>query len=249
MAKCLPDYGVCGFAELAPHLLPCRAAERLPAGAKSILTAVFPYLLPEKYYAGRNVARFAVVPDYHRVVLARLERACGVLRSAYPAEAFVPFTDNSPVPEKPAALLCGLGVIGRNALFIHPRWGSWVFLGCIVSTAPLDELKNTHNAAHECALRCSGDCNACVAACPAGAIADGRVDRRICLSFLSQRRNANRAELAKTSGVLWGCDICQEVCPMNKGVPAEPPAEFIAGAVPVFSAQAEQRVWEFGLQR
>jgi len=243
LSKILPDFGVCDFAAIEPYLLPCRAASRLPVGAQSVITAVFPYLLPEEQYANRNVARFAAVPDYHKIVLARLERACEILSLEYPGEAFVPFADNSPLPEKRAALLSGLGVIGQNALFIHPRWGSWVFLGCIVTTM--------HNA--KCTVRKYGGnltgtikcshCGKCEAACPTKAISGGKVDKGKCLSFLSQRKDANREVLARLSGVLWGCDICQEVCPMNAGVPAEPLEEFAAGAMPVWDPAARERVW------
>ena len=238
--KILPDFGVCSFAELKPHLLACRAASRLPAGAKSVIVAVFPYLLPEEYYVNRNVARFAAVPDYHKIVLERLEKACDLFRCHYPEEEFVSFTDNSPIPEKLAAQLCGLGIAGQNSLFIHPLWGSWVFLGCIVCTINIEQL--TINNREKYNISCH-KCKACIKACPAEAIIDGSIDKTKCLSFRSQGRCADRDELAKLSGVLWGCDICQEVCPMNNGVPAEPLAEFITDARPVFDPLAKERVW------
>ncbi|MDR1410231.1 MAG: DUF1730 domain-containing protein [Oscillospiraceae bacterium] len=241
LRQILPDFEVCDFADIEPHLLPCKQAARLPEGARSVLVAVFPYLLPEKYYIGRNVARFAVVPDYHKVVIARLEKACALLRLAYPGHAFVSFADNSPVPEKTTAVLCGLGTIGRNALFIHPRWGSWVFLGAVVSTVDSTQLVHSQGAREE--IQCVMHCKRCMQACPANAIAGGKVDKGKCLSFRSQSRDADREALARQSGVLWGCDICQEVCPTNAGVPAEPLPEFVAGASPVFSHAAEERVW------
>jgi epoxyqueuosine reductase QueG len=236
LKQILPDFAAVPFSDVSPHLIPCRAKKRIPKGAQGVIIAVFPYLLPEEYYQKRNVARFAVVPDYHKIVMARLEKACDVLRREYPINEFVPFADNSPIPEKQTAIHAGLGAIGRNGLFIHPRWGSWVFLGCIITTMVLSlspgiVYQNCQN------------CGRCERRCPVGAQKHGKVSRELCLSFRSQGRTADRAELAKKSGVLWGCDICQELCPMNAGVPAEPLEEFLKGANPEFSPSAEERVW------
>ncbi|MCL2022812.1 MAG: DUF1730 domain-containing protein [Oscillospiraceae bacterium] len=241
LSKILPDYGVCGFELLEPHLIHCRALARLPQNPQSVVAAVFPYLLPEEHYRQRNVARFAVVEDYHKLVLARLEKACKLLEKTYPHNLFVPFTDNSPIPEKPAAVLCGLGQIGKNALFIHPRWGSWVFLGCIVSDLPPGEFGAKRG--HDVRENACGDCDICEKKCPANAIGNGKVDTEKCLSFRSQRKDADREALARHSGVLWGCDICQEVCPQNRNAPAQPLPEFIDGARPVFEPLAPARVW------
>jgi epoxyqueuosine reductase len=246
----LPDWAACAYADVAGHLLPCRAAAWLPARAQSVLMAVFPYRLPETLYAGRNVARFAVVPDYHRVILARLEQACDLLRTTYPAEAFVPFVDNSPIPEKHTAVHCALGVLGRHTLFVHPRWGSWVFLGCIVSTIDKSHWTRYNEAVHvPPPAACTACDHACARACPVGAIGENGVDRTRCLSFRSQRKDADRAALAAQSGVLWGCDLCQEACPLNAHTAVQPLPEFVQGAQARFDPHAPNRVWNNRGQR
>ena len=130
----IPIFGCCPFEPLRPQILECRAKERLPADAKSIFVALFPYAMEEAAYQGGNLSRYAAVGDYHEIVPQYLKRAVSALEQAFPEEAFVPFTDNSPIPEVRAAALAGLGRIGQNGLLIHERYGSWVFIGEIVTT-------------------------------------------------------------------------------------------------------------------
>ena len=134
----IPIFGCCPFEPLRPQILECRAKERLPADAKSIFVALFPYAMEEAAYQGGNLSRYAAVGDYHEIVPQYLKRAVSALEQAFPEEAFVPFTDNSPIPEVRAAALAGLGRIGQNGLLIHERYGSWVFIGEIVTTLPID---------------------------------------------------------------------------------------------------------------
>ena len=94
--------------------------------------------MEEAAYQGGNLSRYAAVGDYHEIVPQYLKRAVSALEQAFPEEAFVPFTDNSPIPEVRAAALAGLGRIGQNGLLIHERYGSWVFIGEIVTTLPID---------------------------------------------------------------------------------------------------------------
>ena len=125
----IPDAGAVSFSGCLP-LLPCRAAERLPENAKSVIVCVFPYYTEDD--GPRNISRYAAVPDYHRVAGELLERACQELSGMFP-NTFVSFADNSPIREVDAALRAGHGVLGKNSLLIHPVYGSWVFLGAIVT--------------------------------------------------------------------------------------------------------------------
>ena len=93
----IPAYGVCRLSDVLP-LLDCRAAQRVPRNAQSVLTALFPYRLPA-YSSGRNLSKYAVVPDYHRVALELLDRVCVRLAQVWPSESFVSFADNSPIRE------------------------------------------------------------------------------------------------------------------------------------------------------
>ena len=127
----LPLWGVCEY----PRDLPSSA--RLPEGAKRVVAAAFPYRLLEEFYAGRNISRYAVPRDYHAVCGGCLEHACVLLRAAYLGEEFIWFCDNSPLPEVELAQRAGLGVRGRHNLLITEQYGSWVFLGEIVTSAKL----------------------------------------------------------------------------------------------------------------
>lgn len=203
----IPDAGAVSFSSCAP-LLACRAAERLPEGAKSVILCLFPYRVPDE--VPRNISRYAAGPDYHRIAGGMLAAACRALEKAFPY-TFVSFVDNSPIREVDAALRAGLGVLGRNSLLIHPRYGSWTFLGSIVTDMEINYSETVKRA-------CIG-CGACVSACPAHCIGEGGVDESRCLSAITQKKGEltpEEAALVKKGDLLWGCDRCQEVCPYNR---------------------------------
>jgi len=219
-----PAWGICDYAVLQNHLLTCSSKAKIPQGAASVLVALFPYYLGEDAYFGANVSRYAVVPDYHEVVIARLNRAVERLQGEFPAERFAAFTDSSPLPEVYAAVRAGLGVAGENNLLIHPDYGSWVFIGELVTTLRLDAAQN--GGLH----RCTG-CGRCVAACPAGILGKAQFDKTACLSHITQSKgelSPEQMQFIKASGCAWGCDICQLVCPMNHAAQITPMEEFKA---------------------
>ena len=190
---------------------------------KHVIAAAFPYLLPEGHYAGRNISRYAVVRDYHGVCGARLERACALLRAAFPGEEFHWHCDSTALPEVELAVKAGLGVRGKHNLLITEEYGTWVFLGEIVSSAKL-----TVNCQLS-TINCDA-CNACVSACPSGALGKNGFDKTKCLSFITQKKGEltpEEAALLKETGTVWGCDICQEACPHNRGARIEPLPEFL----------------------
>lgn len=223
MDAAAPLWGVCPFEAVAERLIECRAKRRLPANAQTVLIAAFPYLLPQALYEGRNLSRYAVVTDYHAVALRRLETACAQLQQLYPAATFAAFADNSPIPEVGAACAAGLGVRGDNGLLITARYGSYVFLGEIVTNLALP--------AQAGPIRGCLHCGRCASACPAQSITSAGVDRARCLSAVTQRKGAlTSAEqaLLRACGCAWGCDVCQEVCPLNRDAAAAPLPEFLA---------------------
>jgi len=194
---------------------------------KTVIAAAFPYLLPEKYFPGRNVSRYAVPRDYHGVCGARLERACALLRGAFPGEEFHWHCDSTALPEIELAVKAGLGVRGRHNLLITAEHGSWVFLGEIITSAKL-----MHNAL--CTMHNCLNCHACVKACPAGALGENGFARGKCLSHITQKKGMLTPEeeaLIRQTGTAWGCDICQEVCPCNHAVKIAPLPEFLLDPV------------------
>jgi epoxyqueuosine reductase QueG len=220
-----PAWGVCTFE--CEGLIKCAGLSRLPKGAKSVIAALFPYYLGESSYEGSNVSRYAVVPDYHGVIAQRLGKAAALLREEFPDELFEYFTDNSPLPEVNTAVRAGLGVKGRNGLLINPQFGSWVFIGEIVSTMKLEP---SPPAGKECI-----NCSICIKNCPTGALSEDGVDKSLCLSDITQRKGELTLEqkrLIALGGCAWGCDICQKFCPLNSKARVSPIEEFRNGARP-----------------
>lgn len=214
----IPLFGICPFDPLRPYLLPCRAAGRLPKAPRSVIVCLFPYRVASDL--PRNLSRYACVPDYHRVVGDTLRQAAEGLAPLLSAEV-VPFVDNSPIPEVAAAALAGLGCIGDNGLLITPRYGSYVFIGTLVTDAALPVVRTGIQ-------RCPG-CGACRRYCPSGALTAAGPDRERCLSAVSQRKGELTAEEAAAltkNGLVWGCDRCQEVCPLNRDAVCDPFAGF-----------------------
>jgi len=192
------------------------------------IAAAFPYLLPEEHYAGRNIARYAAVRDYHSVCGARLERACARLRAAFPGEEFHWHCDSTSLPEVGLAEKAGLGARGKHNLLITGEYGSWVFLGEIITSAKLPIVNCQPFIAH-----CT-QCNACVKACPTGALGESGFARERCLSFITQKKGAlSREEQALSAHIntAWGCDLCQEACPHNHSGKIDPLPEFLVDPI------------------
>ncbi len=215
-------WGQCAFGELVLSSSARAEALRLCPQAAGVLVAAYPY------YAGLqpgNLSLYARGEDYHRVLTRRLAGLCQTLTAAFPQNRFVPGADNSPLPERQIARLAGLGLQGRNGLVIVPPYGSWVFLGTILTDLPLP-------SAAEPAPGCL-DCGACVRACPGGALAEQPFDQEKCLSALTQKKGQltpDQETLLQAHPLIWGCDLCQTVCPYNRGAQPSPLPEFTGGA-------------------
>jgi epoxyqueuosine reductase len=157
------------------------------------------------------ISRYAWGDDYHDVLKQRLDALLAWMRQCS-ADAFEArtYVDTGPVQERVYAQYAGLGWIGKNTCLINPELGSWLFLSEIICTLPLD--------ADAEGLEQCGSCTRCIAACPTGAILDaGVLDSNRCLSYLTiELRSAIPVEYRQAMGThIYGCDICQEVCPYN----------------------------------
>lgn len=182
------------------------------------------------------VARYALGRDYHDLFEEKLGRLAEALRVHAPESACKLYVDYGPVLERDHAQRAGLGWIGKNTLLIDPARGSYLLLGEI-----LTDLALPPDAPFE-ADRC-GTCTRCLAACPTGAIVAPReVDARLCISYLTiELRGPIPLELRPLVGNrVFGCDICQEVCPWNRDpAPGEPAALELGRPV----APAAMRAW------
>ncbi len=221
-------WGVCSFDKVKDNLHECRAKSRVPKNAKSVIVIAFPYLLDESSYSESNISKYAVVSDYHGYVVPLLDKVCKELTEKYPENSFVPFADNSPVSEVYAACLAGIGIRGLNSLLLTKEYGSFVFIGEIVTDLFIEPTGDEINA-------CAG-CGKCIKACPNGAVSESGIDREKCLSGITQKKGElteKEKQLIKQSGCGWGCDICQNVCPYNKNAKQTYIKEFIESAIPV----------------
>ena len=187
--------------------------------------------------------------DYHDAVLRRLRNTEGALRSllaesqhSAPSEALQlrSYVDTGPLIERVYAKYAGIGWIGKNTCIINQKLGSWLFLGVILTSldvfdsdaseneVPQNDTQNTLTADMPAPDRC-GSCTRCITACPTQAItAPGELDARLCISYLTiEKRGDIPAELRPLMGRhLFGCDICQDVCPWNSKAPITSASEF-----------------------
>lgn len=173
------------------------------ADGTAILLAV-PYHTSAADTPGRNLSAYAVVRDYHGFFKELFDELIPALQAAFPEHKFAGFADHSPIAEVEAAAKAGLGIIGKNHLLITEKYSSYIFLGEVVTDACLPCKTGE--------IRSCEDCGACMRACPAGKIGT-------CLSALTQRKGELTDEEKATLlryGSVWGCDICQEVCPHTK---------------------------------
>ncbi|MBI2408679.1 MAG: tRNA epoxyqueuosine(34) reductase QueG [Gemmatimonadetes bacterium] len=157
------------------------------------------------------VARYARFADYHRVMWDKLDGVLTWVRGEVPDAVGRSFVDSGPVLERDLARRAGLGWFGKNTLLIHPKLGSFFFLGALFLDLELEP--DAPFATDHC-----GACTRCLEACPTQAIvAPHVVDARRCISYLTiELKGDHTDEQAVMVGDhLFGCDICQEVCPWN----------------------------------
>lgn len=208
----LRQFGITTFGQL-----PASEAQTLKApieGVRSYIIMLLPYHTPEPEN-GRNVARFASFPDYHAAVGGILADACSALKKRFRGESFVPSVDNSPIAEVSSAAKCGLGAVGKNGLLINRRYGSYCFIAEIATTMEL-----TTRDRGEVPGACSG-CGRCIENCPTGALSADGFDRTKCVSHITQKKgelSPQEQAVVAEADFIWGCDRCQEACPMNLGI-------------------------------
>lgn len=189
----------------------------LVANAKSIIvtgTNYYTNFQPSRQADVGVISRYAWGDDYHDVVRARLKKLLAFIQEQQPNTNGRVFVDSAPVMEKVWAQKAGLGWQGKNSNLINPKMGSYFFLGEVIIDAELDY--DEPFTKDYC-----GTCTTCMDACPTQAIVEpGVVDSSRCISYLTIELKPNDeipSELGPHLGnLIFGCDVCQDVCPWNK---------------------------------
>lgn len=205
--------------------------QRVLTGAKSVIVCAIDYNTAQPYStevaASADaeeprgwISRYAWGDDYHEVLLQKLDELIASLHERF-SEPFLAraYVDTGPVLERPLGHHAGLGWQGKNTCLIHEEHGSWLFLGVIVTTL---ELAPSLGAAGMPPPDLCGNCRLCLDACPTGALVEPYVlDARRCISYLTiELRGTIPEELRAPMGQhVFGCDICQDVCPWNRRAP------------------------------
>ena len=187
----------------------------LVEGTKSIVTVLYNYFPQQKLTDEDNfhVAKYAYGADYHEVLKKKMRQLLECIEThTGKLEGVRVFVDSAPILDRAWAVRCGLGFIGKNTILIHPKKGSFFFIGHLFLPIELEETgKPLPN-------RC-GRCTKCLDACPTGALESPfHIDARKCISYLTIEYKGDLTEQdpEKFQNWIYGCDICQDVCPYNR---------------------------------
>jgi epoxyqueuosine reductase len=190
----------------------CNASKLVP-GARSVIVMLASYKLVERIKPGNpQIAQYAYGIDYHSVLKNKMYDVWDEIKKVIPEVEGRLFTDSAPLHERGYAVEAGLGWIGKNGCLIHPMLGSMVFICEMVVNLEL-ETDQPFDKNH------CGKCTRCLDTCPTKAIVEpGIIDSRKCISFLTIENKSEIPEnlAQKFTNQLFGCDICQDVCPWNQ---------------------------------
>ena len=180
--------------------------------ASSIIVCAIPYYTGKEYES--NISRYCYGLDYHLVIKEKLNEICEEIKSKDDKFKYEIFTDNGPLVDRYLAYLAGIGYYGINNNIITDKYGSYVFIGYIVNNYNLEVDESNDKT-------CLG-CNKCVKYCPGNALEGNyQMDPKKCISYITQKKEEltdEEKEKMKKNKSLFGCDICQVVCPHNKDI-------------------------------
>jgi epoxyqueuosine reductase len=215
------EKGYAGDMEFMRRSLPLRAdLNSVLPGVQSVIACGLNYYVVDEAPLEARVAKYARGRDYHKVLKGKLRALGRWLDVAVPGHAHRPCVDSAPVFEREYAQRAGLGWFGKNTCLINTQKGSWFLIGVLLTTATIEPDKP--------AVGGCGTCRACIDACPTGAIVfEGerwQVNSPRCISYLTiEHRGPIPPEFhAQLDQWLFGCDICQAVCPFNVTRPNAP---------------------------
>lgn len=180
--------------------------------AKSIIVCAFPYYIGK--LEDSNLSKYCYGKDYHIVVKDVLQEVCEEIKKDISDFKYKVFADNGPLVDRYLAYLSGIGYYGINNNIITDKYGSYVFIGYIVNNFEFEIDKPLDKTCCKC--------NKCVKYCPGNALEGNyKMDPKKCLSYLTQKKeelSKDEKEKIKNNKMVFGCDICQDVCPHNKNI-------------------------------
>jgi len=182
--------------------------------AQTIISVAFPYFYDSYIHKEGYFSLYTLGQDYHIVVKDYLEKVAEVIRNhGYEAKVFA---DNNSLPERYIAYASFVGEIGKNHMLITKEYGSYVFLGEILTDLSMETRERDHR---EIPLHTiCGDCTNCIKACPTKILGSEYYDTKRCMSFITQSKEVPDEDLLLFKGRLFGCDTCQRSCPLNREV-------------------------------
>ena len=188
---------------------------KLVPGAKSVISVILNYYLPEGKNDKKNpkISKYAYGHDYHKVVKGKLKKLLDIIREFEKTVTGRFFVDSAPVLERAWAARSGLGWIGKNSNLINRKYGSFIFIGELIIDI---DLEYDNPAKDYC-----GNCTKCIDACPTNAIvADRVIDANRCISYqtIENKGKIDNSLKGKMGKWVFGCDICQDICPWNEEV-------------------------------
>ena len=181
--------------------------------AESIIVCAFPYYSGE--YENSNISKYCYGKDYHIVAKEYLQNICDYISSEIDSFEYKIFVDNGPLVDRYLAYLSGIGYFGINNNIITDKYGSYVFIGYIISNYEFLPDKPLDTTCIKC--------NKCVKYCPGNAILGNyELNPKRCLSYITQKKeelSSDEESMIQNNKNIFGCDICQDVCPHNMNIP------------------------------
>jgi epoxyqueuosine reductase len=184
---------------------------KLVDDAKSVITLIYNYFPEEKQHMNPKIAKYAYGEDYHIVIREKTNQLLETIRNEIGEVQGRGFVDSAPVLERAWAVQSGLGWVGKNGNLIIPKTGSFFFIATLIVDLELDY--NLSFSTNHC-----GSCTKCIDACPTEAILENKViDASKCISYFTiELKDALIPSKQKWTDWMFGCDVCQDVCPWNK---------------------------------
>lgn len=181
-------------------------------GTKSVIVCLFPYFVGHMEEA--NISKYTFARDYHLIAKEKLEQIAQFLKSNIEGFDYKVFADTGPLSDRYLAHKAGLGFFGINGHIITDKYGSYVFIGYILNNYPFEPDEPQDRTCYQCFN--------CVRNCPGSAVlGDFTIEPLRCKSFITQKKkelNERDIEILKKHKLIWGCDVCQDVCPHNRNV-------------------------------